>query len=134
MKAHSSTKVTGKTGEDVATLFLERKGFTILERNYWKKWGEIDIIASKGDMVYFVEVKAVSYETKAALEYAVSHETWTPEERVHQAKMHSLANTIESWIFEKNYPGSWQIDVISVRLVPRETFATVKIIENVSLL
>jgi putative endonuclease len=131
MIAHSSTKETGKTGEDVAALFLERRGFVILDRNYWKKWGEIDIIASKGDMVHFVEVKAVSYETKFGLKHAVSQETWLPEEQVHQAKMRNLANTIESWVIEKAYTGEWQIDVISVRLVPRETFATVKIIENV---
>lgn len=131
MIAHSSTKEIGKTGEDVAALFLESRGFAILDRNYWKKWGKIDIIASKGDMVHFVEVKTVSYETKSDLEHAVSHETWLPEEQVHRAKMRNLANTIESWVIEKGYTGAWQIDVIAVRLVPRETFATVKVIENV---
>ena len=42
-------KEVGRVGEDIAAQFLERKGFKILARNYRKPWGEIDIIAEKGD-------------------------------------------------------------------------------------
>jgi hypothetical protein len=58
-----TTKEIGAIGETVAAEFLRRKGFTILERNYLKPWGEIDIIALKADVVRFVEVKAVSRES-----------------------------------------------------------------------
>ena len=47
----------GEIGENVASEYLKKKGFKILERNYWKKWGELDIIAQKGDVIHFVEVK-----------------------------------------------------------------------------
>ena len=40
--------------------FLERKGYRILERNYRSPYGELDIIASKGEMLVFCEVKTRS--------------------------------------------------------------------------
>lgn len=51
---------TGQLGEDIAVEYLIKKGFTLIERNFRKSWGEIDIIAkdSKGVLV-FVEVKTI---------------------------------------------------------------------------
>jgi putative endonuclease len=48
----------GRQGEDAATAELERRGYTILERRYRTRHGEIDIVAEDGDTVVFVEVKA----------------------------------------------------------------------------
>lgn len=50
----------GQIGEDCACEYLEKNSYKIIERNYLKKWGEIDIIAKKGSKIHFVEVKAVS--------------------------------------------------------------------------
>ena len=130
-KNKKNTKEIGSLGEKVAVEYLLRNGFSILITNYWKKWGEIDIIAKKINRVHFVEVKSVAYETKGKLEYAVSHETWRPEEQVHQFKIHQIEKALETWISENNYEGEWQIDVLAIRLVPHETFATVKYIENI---
>ena len=47
----------GKKGEDMVTGFLMKNGHTILKRNYLCRFGEIDIIAKKGDILLFVEVK-----------------------------------------------------------------------------
>ena len=47
----------GQIGEDTAARYLEQKGYDILVRNWRTKWCEIDIIASDGSTVYFVEVK-----------------------------------------------------------------------------
>jgi len=80
----------GQSGEDIAVSFLRNRGYTIRGRNYRKRFGEIDIIASVGDTVVFVEVKtrtstycgkpfeAVDYRkrrrmVKAALDYLSSH-------------------------------------------------------------
>lgn len=126
-------KAVGNLGETIATNYLKNKGFTILERNYLRKWGEIDIIARENDKVHFIEVKTVSYETKEQMESYVSRGTWRPEDNVHPYKIRKLTRAIESWISEKNYADDWQIDVIAIRLVPCEKYATIKYIDNVIL-
>lgn len=126
-------KVVGNYGELIAANHLKRKGFTLLEMNYLRKWGEIDVIVQKDKKIHFVEVKTVSYETKTDLERAVTHGTWRPEENVHAYKIKKLSRAIESWIADNNWTGDWQIDVAAVRIVPRETYATIKIIDNVIL-
>ncbi|MCA9359053.1 YraN family protein [Candidatus Kaiserbacteria bacterium] len=120
----------GAFGEQIAVNYLKRKGFTILNTNYLKKWGEIDVVAREMDTVRFVEVKTVSYETRNELNMVVSHGTWRPEENVHASKILRLNRAIESWILEHSYEGDWEIDVIAVRIVPRERYATVKYIRN----
>lgn len=126
-------KIVGNYGELITANHLKRKGFTLLEMNYLRKWGEIDVIVQKDKKIHFVEVKTVSYETKADLERAVTHGTWRPEENVHAYKIKKLSRAIESWLADNNWVGDWQIDVAAVRIVPRETYATIKIIDNVIL-
>jgi len=119
-------------GEQIAANYLKRKDFEILNRNYLKKWGEIDIVAREtSGVVHFIEVKTVSYETKDALQRAVSCETWRPEEQVHARKLHQIHKAIESWLMEYEYEGDWQLGVIAIRMVSREKYATVKYIDNV---
>jgi putative endonuclease len=48
---------TGNTGEDMAAAWLQDKGFSIIQRNWRYKHLEIDIIASKGKKIHFVEIK-----------------------------------------------------------------------------
>lgn len=129
----SHNKDIGAKGESIVAKHLENKGFLIIGRNYLKKWGEIDVIAEKAGKVHFVEVKTVSYGTKADLEQAVTHGTWRPEENVHALKIKKLARAIESWNIEHKWQGDWQIDVAAVRLVPRETYASIKYIDNIIL-
>jgi putative endonuclease len=128
---------TGALGEEIAVTYLQKKGFSVIEKNYLKKWGEIDIVAREttdgGEKVRFVEVKAVSYETKQELNKAISRGTWRPEENVHFKKLQRLNRAIESWIMDNNYDGDWEIDVIAVRLVTREKYASVKYIPGVVL-
>ena len=57
--------IIGALGEKIAVNYLKKLKFTILDTNYLKKWGEIDVVTRGIDgKVRFVEVKAVSYETK----------------------------------------------------------------------
>lgn len=48
---------TGKTGEDRATQYLIDHDYSVVERNWATRWGEIDIIAQKAETIYFFEVK-----------------------------------------------------------------------------
>ena len=129
-KAGKKNKV-GAWGEQIAARQLKKRDFSILSLNYLKKWGEIDIVARKGNTVHFVEVKTVSYETRRDLDRAVTRGTWRPEEQVHRFKLRKLYRTIESWLMEHEYEGEWQIDVAAVRVVPREKYATWQFIENI---
>lgn len=52
-----STTQLGKTAEDVVGKKLKNDGYTIIAQNWRTKYCEIDIVASKQDIVYFVEVK-----------------------------------------------------------------------------
>ena len=52
-----TTKEIGDFGEEIASRFLEKKGISVLKRNYRCRTGEIDIIARDGDTIVFCEVK-----------------------------------------------------------------------------
>jgi putative endonuclease len=125
----------GSYGEDIAAKYLKRLGHTILDKNYLKKWGEIDIVSRETTenkhIIHFVEVKTVSYETKEDLKKAVSYGTWRPEENVHAFKIKKLNRTIESWLAEYKSDCDWQIDVLAVRLVISEKYASVKYLPNI---
>ena len=121
-----------KIGEDIASEWLTKKGFVILDRNYSRKWGEIDIVArGTGNLLHFVEVKSVSYETRRNLEWSVARETYRPEENVHVNKQKRLKKAIQTWILDRRYKGLFQIDIIVVRVVLDEKFARVYYLDNV---
>ena len=52
----------GNIGEDKAVSFLKEHGFCIIDRNYYSRFGEIDIIATKEDILHFIEVKSGDYD------------------------------------------------------------------------
>lgn len=122
----------GRIGEDIASKWLTKRGFSIVERNYLKRWGEIDIVAREtAGKLHFVEVKSLSYETKDLLDRAISHGTWRPEENVHKDKQERLGRAIQTWLSENQYEGEWQIDIVAIRMVPRERYCAVKCLEDV---
>lgn len=110
---NASTKGTGALGENIAVQFLQKKGYTILERNYSKPWGEIDIIALRNNVVRFVEVKAVRVP-----EGALSRENgdYFPEEQIHAAKLQKIVRTAELYMSGKGDAREYQIDAVGVLL------------------
>lgn len=125
----------GAYGEQITVNYLQKLGYVVLETNYLKKWGEIDVVARETqrnrEIIHFVEVKTVSYETKAALELAVSRGTWRQEELVTPKKLQKLHRTIETWLLEHDYQGDIQVDVAAVRVVPAAKYATITLIPNI---
>lgn len=126
-----TTVKTGHLGESLASDYLRKLGFEIVQRNYLKSCGEIDIVAREKETIHFVEVKTVSHETVSELKRAVSYETWRPEEQVHARKLHQISKAVQVWLSENSYTGNFQIDVLAIRIVPRETFCTINLIQNV---
>src|SRR3569832_1459046 len=102
-------------GEEVVCKYLENKGYVVLERNYWKPWGEIDIVAQKADFISFVEVKTVS---KKGGEGEFSRETLRPEENMHPAKIKRLHRAVQTYLLDRKVPEDreWRIDLACVYL------------------
>lgn len=109
MKKFTSKKQKiGQIGETLAVMFLVKRGFAVVERNYTKPYGEIDIVAYKDGLWHFVEVKTVSYETIG------KRRSIRPEENMHGLKFVRCARTAEVYISEKRIKDPWQIDLITV--------------------
>ena len=126
----SNSQKIGELGEGVACEFLEKHGYSILERNYTKKWGEIDIIAQKGEKRYFVEVKSKSVEN---LDF-ISDNFNRPEDNMHPMKMRRLRRVVETYLISKRLGYiDWQFDLLVVYLDLDNRKARVKVIENIIL-
>ena len=129
----SKTQKTGEIGENIAVKFLMKHGFAILDRNYTKKWGEIDIVAKKDNKIYFIEVKSVSRNL-----INVSQETldrYKPEDNMHPWKLKRMSRTIQTYLLaHKQYDDyDWQVDLITVFLDLIDKKARVKRIEDIIL-
>lgn len=116
---------TGKVGEDLAVKFLENKGFETISRNFWKPYGEIDIVSREKTGKYrFIEVKTVS---------CVPHGTYRPEENMHPQKIRRLMRVIEVYLISHGTIQSWQFDLVCVYLDQEKKTARIKHIEDIVL-
>jgi putative endonuclease len=121
----------GKIGEEIATLHLFEKGFSIIDRNYWKPWGEIDIIAKKDEIWHFVEVKSVSCE--ASSNGKVNYDDYSPEDNVHEWKVRRLERAIQTYLDEKKVgeDDEWQIDIMAIFIDFLSKKAIIRITEDI---
>lgn len=95
-----------KLGEDFASKFLEKKGYKILERNFRKLYGEIDIVAlSPGrEVLVFIEVKTRS-----------TNQFGTPLESITPWKIKSVIKTGQLYAsLHRNLPEAQRIDAICI--------------------
>jgi len=127
MAEDAQRKRVGRIGETIAAQFLERKGFRIVERNYRKPWGEIDIIAEKGGIVRFVEVKAVSRESLPDVSREMDYR---PEEMVDSRKLRKLARTAALYMEVQKDKREYQIDVVGVILAEATRRARCRLFEQ----
>ncbi len=130
----SDTQKTGEIGENIAVKFLMKHGFSVVGRNYTKKWGEIDIIAEKSNKLYFVEVKSVS---KPNLDI-VTRDTldqYHPEDNMHPWKLKRLSRTIQTYLLSERVPDEkeWQFDLLVVFLDIKNQKAKVKVVSDIIL-
>ena len=103
---------TGKKGEDLATKYLEQKGYTILERNFNCNQGEIDIIALDNEEIVFIEVK-----TRTNTNYGLASEA------VNRQKKEHLKRTIKYYIHTRNLENEYiRIDVIEIYVKNKKAY------------
>ena len=58
------SRAKGNLAEDKACQFLLDNGYSIIERNFYSRFGEIDVIATKDEVIHFIEVKSgLDYES-----------------------------------------------------------------------
>lgn len=98
----------GKLGEDIAVQYLKKKGYKIIERNYRKKWGELDaIVLSPNKTLVFVEVKTVSGPMPQI----------RGEDQVTASKLKKLRRVAEIYANgegESLIKNGWRIDLITI--------------------
>ncbi len=123
----SKTQKLGEIGEHLAVRYFEQRGYKIIERNYTKKWGEIDIVCEKGTVTHFVEVKSKIEKVV----YQGSIDRYRAEDAMHPWKLKRIARTIETYILEKDLKGEWQMDLAVVHISEDFKEARVEVVENV---
>lgn len=113
-----ATKNLGNTGEILAAKFLENHGYKIIEKNFRIRSAEIDIIAEKGGVVVFVEVKTRSNIRKG-----------TPAEAVNIRKQKKIIEAASVFLQDENYCDcACRFDVIEI--ISAGKFFEVNHIEN----
>ena len=101
--ATTSKQKTGQAGELVAQQYLEQQGFCILHTNWRYGHAEVDVIASKGGVLHFVEVK-----TRRSQRFG------HPEAQVNSAKLNKLKEAAAGFLFAFPQWLSIQFDIVSV--------------------
>jgi putative endonuclease len=103
-------KGLGKRGEEIAAAYLKGQNFTIVERNFLCKAGEVDIIAREGKTLVFVEVK-----TRRNLSFGPPQMALTP------FKQRQISKAALTWLAKKKLFGaSARFDVIAIILPDHE--------------
>lgn len=99
-----NTKVIGNLGEDIAAVYLRKRGYKILERNFNCRFGEIDIIALYNGYYVFIEVKS---RNTAAF--------GTPREAVTPYKQQRIISAAKYWLLKQSKVSSpVRFDVVEV--------------------
>lgn len=112
----------GKRGEELAAFYLQSQGYQILERNFRKRYGEIDIIAQEKNTLVFVEVK-----TRWSKKFGL------PEEAVTPWKLKSVIKTAQYYkMLHPELPEAMRIDVVAVDFCARGREERIRLIKNVT--
>lgn len=105
--AHHNT--TGSTGEAMALKYLVENGFAILHQNWRHSHWEVDIIASKDNVLHFIEVK-----TRRTKKFG------PPEMAVTKKKIQNLVNAAEEYTYQFPFWKRIQFDILSITILKHE--------------
>jgi len=98
-------KAKGSVGEKLAALYLQRKGYKIVDTNWYCRWGEIDIIALDQEHLVFVEVK-----------FRCTYNFGAASSAVHERKLRSLKRSIWRYLYlYDKFDRPCRLDVISIQ-------------------
>lgn len=115
-------KRKGKIGEEIAISYLKNKGYSIVERNFQKRYGEIDIIAIDGNTLVFVEVKARQ-----------SDRFGHPAESITPWKIHALKRSALYYkMLHPELPELMRLDLVAITLDGNKQAGKIELIKNIS--
>lgn len=100
---YMNKRIIGKVGEMIASKYLTEKGYNIVCKNWTCRWGEIDLIAEKENILIFVEVK---YRTKLSNGH--------PSESINYYKKKSLQRSINIFLSKNCITKPWRVDVLCI--------------------
>lgn len=113
----NQTKSLGARGEQIVSLWLQQYGYTILTKNFHTKYGEIDVIATKEDVVAFVEVK-----TRTTSYFPISN-------TVTRTKQKKIARTARTFVLKNNIENKvLRFDIATV--IPQNGSCKINYIKN----
>jgi len=112
----------GKLGETLAGEFLSSNGCKVIDKNFYTRFGEIDLIAQKADEILFIEVKT-----------RTSNKFGYPESAVGKEKIDHLLKAVKIYMRIKNISSYWRLDTISVELDIEKRNARIRWFKNVSI-
>lgn len=100
----ATTLQKGHKAEDIASLYLEKKGFSKLESNKYYKVGELDLIFQDKDFIVFIEVKSLNIQSEFSI-----FETLTKSKKVR------IRKSINTWIAKNNkFNTPWRFDFVGI--------------------
>ncbi len=121
-KSTRARKNLGDSGERVAALYVEERGYKVLARNFRTRAGEIDLVAQDADGLAFVEVRTRRGDASGAPE-----ESLTPAKR-----RHLLAAAFEFLETRTEYADCpWRIDLVAIELGPSGRIVRIDLIKGV---
>lgn len=97
-----NTAQIGRDAEDASANFLFAKGYKILDRNWRTRWCEIDIVAIKNKIVYFVEVK-----------YRKNSIYGDGLDAISVTKLRQMNFAADLWVNSNQWNGTYELAVIS---------------------
>jgi len=122
----------GDLGEGMAAEFLQNNGFTILETNFNRKWGELDLVTTKNHKdIIFVEVKTKRCQIPQEVPRE-GEDTHRLEENVDDRKCKRLKRTIQTYL-EENATGRphWRVDLLCVYADIKQKESRVNWLKNI---
>jgi putative endonuclease len=94
----------GKKGEEIASKFLENNGIQLIKKNYFSKYGEIDLIGIANKTIIFIEVKLRK-----------NKDFGLPYEAINSKKIQCIRKSAEKFIQENDFSDfDFRFDVISI--------------------
>lgn len=99
--------ITGSEGEDAATVWLRSNGFLLRDRNWRQGRYEIDIVAEKGGIIHFIEVK-----TRRAGSLR------SPEQAITSSKQNAMRQAVSAYIAQHRIRGEVAFDMIAIDKFP----------------